>query len=386
MTPTEPEELQKLRERLSRREGRARVRSQVRAKRARRRAEQRREALRRGAQLAGETARIRHEISQSGEARAMRVERTRALALAVMLPVLIAFGAWSAAGVQAGMVNLLGLADDSAAAYAAWLVEPALLGIVAGVILIRARLQSAGGDLDERATRIEVGALATSIVLNIAGHWPDALDGAALAALAGHTLGPLGAASSAYLISVVQDGVANADPWTLKDGSPAPSLADTSTSDRAAESASEEGAPAAAEDSDERGGTVADHAAPTPKTNASEEPQRSMPDQAGQASSEVAASGARNAAHKPRSDKGTRLPKALKTGSEKSSRALSDEDLAVLLETAIEDSGLDREPSVAAVQKCLSIGFERAKRVRAMVLGERANPAAAPVLTPRGGA
>ncbi|MBN3584964.1 hypothetical protein JYB64_21460, partial [Algoriphagus aestuarii] len=39
-------------------------------------------------------------------------------------------------------------------------------------------------------------------------------------------LGPLGAAGTAYLISVVQDGIASADPWHLDDGSPAPSLTD----------------------------------------------------------------------------------------------------------------------------------------------------------------
>ena len=222
----ERDELADLRARLRRREDRERVRAEVRAERAQRRAAQRREALARGARLAGEAARLRHRVSQSGEARALRVEQTRTIALVALLPVLAAFGAWSAAGVQAGMVALLGLEPASAAAAAAWLVEPALLGIVAGVILLRARLRSAGGDLDERATWMEWAALITSIVLNMAGHWPEQMDGAALAAMAGHALGPLGAAGTALLISVVMDGVTDADPWHLDDGTLAPTLGD----------------------------------------------------------------------------------------------------------------------------------------------------------------
>src|SRR5690606_7718511 len=59
---------------------------------------------------------------------------------------------------------------------------------------------------------------------NCVGHWPDSLGVTAFAALVGHALGPLGAAGTAYLISVIQDGISSADPWHLGDGSPAPSL------------------------------------------------------------------------------------------------------------------------------------------------------------------
>src|SRR5690606_26376121 len=55
---------------------------------------------------------------------------------------------------------------------------------------------------------------------------PDDVDATAFAALVGHALGPIGAAATAYLISVIQDGISNANPWLLDDGSPAPSLAD----------------------------------------------------------------------------------------------------------------------------------------------------------------
>jgi len=214
----------RLRERLQRREARAQVRAEARARRRARRARQRIDRLRQQAMLAGAAARTRYEVLQTGEARALRLARTRTAALAALLPVLLAFGAWSAAGVQAGMVTLLGLQPGSVAAAAAWLVEPALIGVVATVILIRARLRSVGGDLDERATRVEWAALTLSIALNCVGHWPDSLGVTAFAALVGHALGPLGAAGTAYLISVIQDGISSADPWHLGDGSPAPSL------------------------------------------------------------------------------------------------------------------------------------------------------------------
>src|SRR5690606_28230593 len=219
-------DIARLRERLQHREARAQVRAEARARRHARRARQHIDRLRQQAMLAGAAARTRYEVLQTGEARALRLARTRTAALAALLPVLLAFGAWSAAGVQAGMVALLSLEPGSAAATAAWLVEPALIGIVATVILVRAQLRSVGGDLDERATRVEWAALTLSIALNCAGHWPDDVDATAFAALVGHALGPLGAAATAYLISVIQDGISSANPWLLDDGSPAPSLAD----------------------------------------------------------------------------------------------------------------------------------------------------------------
>lgn len=218
-------DIARLRERLQHREARAQVRAEARARRHARRARQHIDRLRQQAMLAGAAARTRWEVLQTGEARALRLARTRTAALAALLPVLLAFGAWSATGVQAGMVALLSLEQGSVAAAAAWLVEPALIGVVATVILIRARLRSLGGDLDERATRIEWAALTLSIALNCVGHWPDDVDATAFAALVGHALGPVGAAGTAYLISVIQDGISSANPWLLDDGSPAPSLA-----------------------------------------------------------------------------------------------------------------------------------------------------------------
>ncbi|GAA3759607.1 hypothetical protein HDA32_004727 [Spinactinospora alkalitolerans] len=363
------DELEQLRQRLSRREDRAQVRAQVRAERTKRRAQQRQEAIRRGAMLAGESARTRHRIARSGEARAMRVERTRALALGCLLPVIAAFGGWSAAGVQAGMVNLLSLDPGSPAAAAAWLVEPALLGIVAGVILIRARLQSAGGDLDARATRIEFGALATSIVLNAAGHWPEAFDAGALAALAGHALGPIGAAGTAYLISIIQDGVASATPWVLDDGSEAPSLVDQADPESAPQDVPESapgstGAPLppaldwVTVPAEARHLPIVARTAPQPRPERPQQ-QSSTADRRKEQDSE--------APRKTRPNKGAKIPAAAKKrAAEDSPRALSDAELADRLSALIATDELSADAPVRRIQSALGVGFDRAKRVLAI--------------------
>ncbi|MEV2278526.1 hypothetical protein AB0I72_23365 [Nocardiopsis sp. NPDC049922] len=372
--PLTPEEL---RERLTRRENIAQVREEVAAQRAERRAAARSRRIQRRARLTGQQARTRYDVYQSGEARAQRVANTRTLALALLVPVLVAFGAWSAAGVQAGMVAMLALEPHSPAATAAWLVEPALLGIVAGIILIRAQLQSAGGDLDERAVRIEVGALVTSIVLNMAGHWPQEWTGGAFAAMAGHALGPLGAAGTAYLISLVQDGVTKANPWTLDDGSPAPSLVDSPEPEHEQTkgvSQTSASVPVGRFNSPERsleipaGATrlsVVQCCRPAVGTPV-EKPRRSTADQGERPAQKSAPTSSR----KVRADKGTKVPDAAKKTPEAESRLsprrLSDVDLAVTLQERIDSHELPESPTIAAVQESLSVGFERAKRVLAL--------------------
>ncbi|MEU6204613.1 hypothetical protein ABZ814_13610 [Micromonospora musae] len=169
-------------------------------------------ALYRRASRSGARARIRADINRSAEMRALRVAWVRKATLWIGLPVLVAFGAWSTAGVQVGVVKLFGLAEESAGALAAWAVEPALLTIVAAIIVGRAVLRSSGGDTDRRATLVEVLALGTSVALNMAGGWT----GSGLEAIGGviaHSVGPLGAAGTAWLIGLFDSYVAKADPW-----------------------------------------------------------------------------------------------------------------------------------------------------------------------------
>ena len=169
------------------------------------------------AMVAGTRAYLATQIRASAEARALRLSRLMTLVLAVGLPTLLMFGAWSTTGVQAGVAALLDLDRGSAGWWAAWLVEPAIITIVAGIIVATAVLRSAGGDIDARASRIKWGTLAVSIALNGAGVLTAGGEhltwGHALVAVAAHSIGPVGAAVTAYLIGVLVDYITSADPY-----------------------------------------------------------------------------------------------------------------------------------------------------------------------------
>ncbi|MBV2364234.1 hypothetical protein [Streptomonospora nanhaiensis] len=188
---------------------------------ARQRRERRRDAaeavelaeLYRRAEISGERARLAARIQQSAEVRALRINRVRSVSLKAGIPVLAAFAAWSTAGVHRGVTTVLGLTEGSPGWWAAWGVEPALISIVALVILGRAWLRSAGGDVDWRATAAEWSALAASVVLNVAGAWPATLTGEAVAPLVAHSIGPAGCAATAWLIATFDSYVRNADPF-----------------------------------------------------------------------------------------------------------------------------------------------------------------------------
>lgn len=172
-------------------------------------------ALYRRATRSGARARIRALINGSAEMRALRVAKVRTVSLAVLLPVLAAFAGWSTTGAQAGAVRLLDLVDHSAAWTASWGVEPALIAVVALIIIVRAVLRSSGGDTDWRATLIECTALGLSLALNIIGGWHGDWEG--LVTVLPHAIGPLGCAGTAFLIAVIDSYVTAARPW---DGAP----------------------------------------------------------------------------------------------------------------------------------------------------------------------
>ncbi|RZU46540.1 hypothetical protein EV385_6614 [Krasilnikovia cinnamomea] len=168
-------------------------------------------ALYRRAASSGARARIRALILGSAEMRALRIAKVRTVALWAGLPVLAAFAVWSTTGVQAGVVRLLDLARGSAAWAASWAVEPALIVIVALIIIGRAVLRSSGGDTDWRATVAEWVALGLSLALNILGGWHGGWSGL-LTALP-HAIGPLGCAGTAFLIGLFDSYTAAARPW-----------------------------------------------------------------------------------------------------------------------------------------------------------------------------
>lgn len=170
--------------------------------------------LYRKAARSGERARIRADIQRSAEMRALRVAAVQRGALVVGLPVLAGFAAWSTTGVQAGVAKLLHLDAYSAGWWAAWIVEPLLIAIVAGIIIVRAVLRTSGGNTDRRADIAEVVALGMSIALNMLGGW-TAVDGwvDAIGGALGHSVGAIGAAGTAWLIGVVIDYASKAKPW-----------------------------------------------------------------------------------------------------------------------------------------------------------------------------
>lgn len=182
---------------------------------------------------AGERTRVTSQMARSGEARALRLERLRGLNLRVLVPVLCGFAAWSTTGVHDGAARLMGITDWHAATWGAlWLLEPVLIGAVVWILIVRARLASAGGRISTAAESIAYGCLSTSVLLNLSAaahtvHGPHKVAQlcAVLAAMLAHAIGPVGAAATAHLIGIVDESIAAADPWT-EDGRPVPLLAD----------------------------------------------------------------------------------------------------------------------------------------------------------------
>ncbi|GIM88725.1 helix-turn-helix domain-containing protein [Paractinoplanes toevensis] len=167
--------------------------------------------LYRAAKSAGARARVRAEMYQSAEMRALRLTKMRKILLAAGLPVLLAFALWSTTGVQAGVARLLNLNEGDPSWWSAWGVEPGLITIVALIIIGRAVLRTSGGDTDKRADIAEWTALTVSLALNIFGGWDGGW--AALGGAVAHSLGPLGAAGTAFLIGLFDTYIARADPW-----------------------------------------------------------------------------------------------------------------------------------------------------------------------------
>ncbi|NYH52796.1 anti-sigma28 factor (negative regulator of flagellin synthesis) [Nocardiopsis arvandica] len=368
--------LERLRERTERQLTREQIRHQAAQTRRDRRADQSRGR----AAAALERARLAAEINQSAEARALRVQRTRTLSLAVLLPVLAAFAAWSTTGVHSGATTLLSAERWGAVWWALWLLEPALIGTVGWIIIVRARLASAGGRLGQDALRIMWGCLAVSVALNAIGHWPTTPESgwtfaaalAALGALLAHSLGPVGAAMTAHLVGVIEDAITAARPWegakTLAE------LADDSTRHHASESAGETAPTVEVADRSrlpERALEVPAGAVrlpvvrcgtPTSRKASKATPKNSQRSAADQAQDQVS-----EAPAKPRADKGKTLPKSAKPSAAKQPvRALSDEDLLNRLDQIIAAGELPEGTSVRRVQTALGCGFDRAKRVLSM--------------------
>jgi hypothetical protein len=172
-------------------------------------------ALHRHTASAGERARIAAEIGRTAEMRALRLAKAQKVATVVLLICLLGLGAWSTAGVHDGLVRLLSLEHGSAGWWAGWALEPILIAIVAGLIMLRAILKSSGGDVDGRAHKAEAVALLGSLALNLFGGWQPHPGGwpVSLGQAVAHSIGAIGAAGVAWLFGVVIDYFTNANPW-----------------------------------------------------------------------------------------------------------------------------------------------------------------------------
>lgn len=168
--------------------------------------------LYRAAKSSGARAKVRAAINGSAEVRALRLEKMRRAVLWIGMPVLAAFGAWSTAGVHDGFVRMLHLDDGDPLWWAGWGIEPALLAIVAALIVGRSMLRTVGGRDDWKAYVGEFGALAVSIFLNMYGGW-DASGWRGFGHAVTHSFGPLGSAGTAFLIGLYVSYINNTDPW-----------------------------------------------------------------------------------------------------------------------------------------------------------------------------
>ncbi|WP_160051321.1 hypothetical protein [Nocardiopsis sp. FR26] len=128
------------------------------------------------------------------------------------IPVLLAFGLWSTSGVHDGVVTALALTPGSLTWWAAWVVEPGLITVVAAVLVGRAILRTAGGDVDRRALVVMGSALLVSLALSVLPVWPTVWGPEAVAAVVAKSLGPVGAAVTAHLIGMFDDYARDAQP------------------------------------------------------------------------------------------------------------------------------------------------------------------------------
>jgi hypothetical protein len=179
-----------LRDRLQRRRQRATLRHQHRAQRRRERAADF------DAEMAdrGRRALRTRQVATSPARKAANLARLQTAVITVALPVIVALGAASTAGVHAFMVTYA-----SASASVAWAAEPAIIALVSGVIITRALMRRNGATAPASLAWIERGALAASVLMCWIGSGPGAV------------VAPIGAAVVALAVERITDGIADAN-------------------------------------------------------------------------------------------------------------------------------------------------------------------------------
>ncbi|TDD63671.1 hypothetical protein [Actinomadura rubrisoli] len=296
------------------------------------------------------------------------------------MPLLVGFGIWSTTGAQQGAARIMHVDSHSPVWWALWGLEALLIGTVCWIIVVRARLAGAGGELSRQAEKIGVGCLTTSILLNLVAAVPTGHVSvwAVMGAMFAHALGPVGAAVTAHLIGVIDRSINMADPWHGKDGQAMPRLAEMDL--RNAESAlAEHGTavpPPGASDSAEEGGAESAGVVPVMAWPLASGQRRTLSVIARPTSVRTTAEGGEKrprigddrpqerkseAPRKRRPNKGVRVPESAKPAAP---RALTDEQQCERMVAAIDRGELPEDASIRQVQSALGLGFARAKKVK----------------------
>ncbi|WP_435111998.1 winged helix-turn-helix transcriptional regulator [Nocardiopsis synnemataformans] len=179
-----------LRGRLQRRRQRATLRHRHRAARRRER------AVDFDAEMVdrGKRALRARQVATSPARRAANLQRLQTAVVIVALPVIIALGSASTSAVHAFMVTYA-----AASAAVAWAVEPGIITLVSGIIIVRALMRINGATPPGTLAWIERGALASSVVMCAVGSGPGAI------------VAPVGVAVVALAVERIITGIAAAD-------------------------------------------------------------------------------------------------------------------------------------------------------------------------------
>ncbi|KOX10230.1 winged helix-turn-helix domain-containing protein [Nocardiopsis sp. NRRL B-16309] len=145
----------------------------------------------------------KRQLATSPARKAANLARIQTAVILVAVPVIIALGAASTTAVHAFMVKYA-----SASAAVAWGVEPAVIALVSGVIVVRALMLRNGAVLPPLVTWIERLALGTSVLMCLLGSgW-------------GAIVAPLGVALVAITVERIIAGIADADVGDLPEVAP----------------------------------------------------------------------------------------------------------------------------------------------------------------------
>lgn len=148
-----------------------------------------------------------YEVAQNPGADAYRTSRVMRTVRRVLFAAMVFGLGWSATGVQHTAAD--GANAHQAAYWLAWFVDLSISSVVLACVFAKSHLSIHGQPLDSKVvTRIEVGALGLTLLLNIWPHLPGVAARFSMVQVILHTVGPLIAVAALYSISVLTDALA----------------------------------------------------------------------------------------------------------------------------------------------------------------------------------